>query len=172
YNIQLHMRIITGFLVSLLLMGNLNAQTYKGTEASKRVAGASFLRLDEHSGTIKYLKFENAPLYSEEEAIQFFKYAQKLGPEYSYQEIRHDSDQLGMVHIRFQQYYQSYPVLGGVIILHYQNSRLQSINGEVYKPLTAVTHIAKDEESCLKIAMDSRSEERRVGKECRSQWWR
>lgn len=67
-----------------------------------------------------------------------------------FKEIRNEKDELGMLHIAYQQYYGGIPVNGSIVLAHFKNNILQNINGVVMRT-SDLTEISQ-KEATLKSA--------------------
>ena len=55
-----------------------------------------------------------------------------LNESISFVETKRQEDNIGMVHIRFQQFAHGLEMEHGTLILHMRNGRVESFNGEIY----------------------------------------
>ena len=62
---------------------------------------------------------------------EYFYYWFNLDDNVSFREINSDTDEIGMVHITYQQYYQELIVDGGMVIVHAQNNIVKAITASV-----------------------------------------
>lgn len=69
--------------------------------------------------------------------------------------IKSETDQLGMTHQRFQQYYKGVAVEGNVAIVHSQNSRVISVNGMLTTGLKLQVTPALSPSQAINIAISS-----------------
>ena len=71
-----------------------------------------------------------------------------------FKEIRNEKDELGMLHIAYQQYYGGIPVNGSIVLAHFKNNILQNINGVVMRT-SDITEINQKEATLKSTSIQS-----------------
>ncbi len=142
------------FLALLLHPFSSKAQIYEGVEASRQLWGADLLKINSVTGNIQYAQFKNPMALSAENVKIFLEKIYKLKKPYALQLIKQESDELGYIHLRFQQIFNGIPVLGGTLIAHIKNSHLVSFNGEIFDINISELKTLNAPE-CLGIALDT-----------------
>lgn len=147
----------SGILVFIyfLLIAGLRSQVFEGPQAAARIREAAVVRYSEQDGSIKHLVLDPSVSIAEDQVAEYLKKVFRLGPEFSLQEFRTEQDDIGYTHIRYQLYFQKFPVMGSVLIAHIRDNRLHSFNGDVYRRLQKTDGQPIPETVCLATAMDS-----------------
>lgn len=91
---------------------------------------------------------------SKEHALSQFEKLYKLDKNYSYQTIRTTTDVTGMSHERMQQYYKGIKIEFGVLIIHSQEGKVVSVNGELYNASSTSTNPVLTKESGFSVAVN------------------
>lgn len=90
-------------------------------------------RLVNEKGIQYFLRFDENTSYKSDDYMSIFKEQIAFPEESTIQKIRSKTDDLGMLHEKFQLSYKGVLVVNGVYTLHYNKSgRLQSITGKRY----------------------------------------
>ncbi|NUM32200.1 MAG: M4 family metallopeptidase [Bacteroidetes bacterium] len=130
------------------------SQEFSGLEALKFDNNAEFVRVNQKTGNINYLKFKTPLNIEENNRIYFLRKLYNLSESYSISRINFLNDELGFEHIRYQIYFKNIPILGSVIIFHYKEKLLHSINGEIYKIEQSNIQLPLNEEKCFEKALE------------------
>lgn len=120
-----------------------NAQNFQGTNAQKIIAGSEFVRIDELSGNVEYVRFHEKGRFP---MSKFPAWAKKaLGVEgLELREAETKVDKLGVQHIRYQVLKNGIPVFGAFIYAHGENDMTTSFNGRYPKRInSAITSISE-----------------------------
>ncbi len=139
----------------MLIAGQISAVEYYGQEARDRVKGASMIRINDQTQQLQFVLLADDYIIREAEAFEYMKRLYSVGSETDFRLIRKEKDELGFTHYRYQQTIMGADVLGGVLILHCRNNRLESINGEYFKLLSPAQKPVISEASALEIALDT-----------------
>lgn len=75
-----------------------------------------------------------------------------LSQNHTFQQVSERTDELGITHTNFQQYYKGFVVDGRIIMLHSKGGILTSINGNVSKFTDIITQISVTSEQAKNIA--------------------
>ncbi|MCB9233452.1 MAG: M4 family metallopeptidase [Bacteroidia bacterium] len=113
---------------------------------------ADHVRVDEESGKILYLSFLEGKEVSFSEFGTLVKSLLELSDDVTFDPIRSERDNLGLVHHRFQQKVNGYPVLGGVYIAHVRDGKIVSVNGDHFTPAGALSPVLA-ESAALNLAL-------------------
>ena len=76
--------------------------------------------------------FNESQSYSLQNSSQIFKEALKTPPETSFTTLKQESDNIGYIHQKMQQYYNGVKVEFGTVVLHSKNGAVKSLSSEVY----------------------------------------
>ncbi|MFN0203603.1 MAG: M4 family metallopeptidase, partial [Bacteroidia bacterium] len=123
------------YLLTTFLLGNLAlfGQDYRGQAARNAVSGADFVRYEDYTHAPTWVSF-NANFQLPYQKFEGF--AQKnfyLDGNYSWSEAKVTTDELGFTHFRLQQLYKGVPVKHGIYLLHTQDGKITSMNGDIYE---------------------------------------
>lgn len=147
------MRKLLYLLVGLLLANAAFAQEYYGASASEKVQGCTVVRYNSQSTAPVFLKVRDKSI-PQNEALSWLKQALDASNLDSWTKYREQTDEIGYIHERYQQYYAGFPVEGGVYILHSKEGYLQSANGVFFKGIQAATTPLLTESAALQKALD------------------
>ena len=106
----------------------------------------------ENSEIPSFVEFspEERPLISELENL--FSEYWKGEPDFSFQEIGREEDQLGFVHIRYEQTYKGDPIEFAEWIVHSKNGQIYSMNGKLIDQAPASSQVTIEETMALQAA--------------------
>lgn len=91
------------------------------------------LTSDQRTGLPRWAELNAEDTLSENEFFQWLKSRYQLHPASEFRLLRSDTDDIGMVHRRFVQYFQGKEVLFSMLILHLKAGVVESFNGEYYR---------------------------------------
>lgn len=117
----------TAFFIALWA-GNLLAQTYTGSDASKIIENSNKLILNQSDGKVQYCSFEN-PIAFDEKAIDYIKQTLGMRGDEGLVQISEQTDGLGFTHIKYQQVYKSVRVETTALTFHLKETELISFSG-------------------------------------------
>jgi Zn-dependent metalloprotease len=128
------------YLAFLLLTFALNAQAYTiqkdtvltGVKALEYAKGAVMVRLYDNTAIPAFVKFDEGTNYSKEALIEYLKKWGGWDERFSLKKQGSETDELGIIHERYQQMYLNYPVFGGNYIFHIKNGIVLSMNGLLF----------------------------------------
>lgn len=129
------------------------AQEYYGASASEKVQNCTVVRYNSQSTAPVFLKL-NDKTVSQQEGTVWLNQALEASKSDSWTKYREEKDNIGFVHQRYQQYYEGFPVEGGVYILHSKDGYVQSANGVFFKGITAASSPVLSEAMALQKALD------------------
>lgn len=104
--------------------------TLLNAQSSKLSVYAQSLQRDDQNRP-HYLLFKDQYRVTAEQSQSFIA-SLLFAEQASLQESKKETDELGYTHIRYQVLFQNIPLEGKVIVAHFKENRLQSINGELY----------------------------------------
>jgi Zn-dependent metalloprotease len=143
------------FWVFIFFAQFLGAQVFEGESANNKLKGANQVRISEQTGLIQFAELNENISLNEANVLPYFQKVYALNNTYSFTVIRKETDELGLLHIRYQINFNKVPVLGSILIAHLKNGRLYAFNGEVFKISELQNQVKLTESECLKIALDS-----------------
>ena len=130
------------------------SQVYYGSEAQKFVPGTEMIKIESETMAPTYLKFAAGNEIDQENLFVWMRSSFGLTQNNEFNEISRLTDQTGYTHIRYQQSFNGIPVLDGIIIIHIYNSKIHSINGNIYKNLNIKNSIVLSEKAALDKALN------------------
>jgi Zn-dependent metalloprotease len=116
------------------------------------IPGATSVRMDATGNVPVFVTFDPAHAFKTAEPDALKKVLFGNRPTDSWQEIRTETDQLGMVHTRYQQLYQNVPVEGNVYIFHGRDGKIVSANGHFTPGIDLPVAPALSGEEALELA--------------------
>ncbi len=130
------MRRLSTILFLCLSFVSLQAQMLKGTDAAKLFNYADEVLMDVNGQKAKYIHFDQHNRLSFENFNYWAKENLGLKLNSELVQIGIEKDALGMVHYRYQQYFNGKPVQYSMIIAHTLNGIVTSMNGEYFPNLS------------------------------------
>lgn len=111
------------FIIAIFLL--LTAQTYAQDSDTIEIKRNS-------DGKVAFARFKvnNASIRSMKNHVQFLQSILQMQPTDSLANIKSDTDEVGMIHKRFQQYYKSIKVENATYLIHGKENSIETINGE------------------------------------------
>jgi Zn-dependent metalloprotease len=146
------MRKMIFLLFGILITQFSNAQRFYGKDAEHKIPGATSILLNEKNHSIESINLRSNA-YNDSSMLELSHLLFGDNQDNSWELIRTETDQMGMVHSRYQQMYKNTPVEGNVFIYHSKNGFIQSANGD-FEPtiqLNIVPTISSDD--ALMIAL-------------------
>lgn len=140
------MKLITPLMVGALLCSTLSLKSATDFKLVKQ-------RLSlENSKVPTYMEFDaaNRPMVSEMDQV-FARYF-KSTPGFSFVEIGREEDQLGFVHIRYEQTYEGHPIELAEVIAHTKNQKVYSFSGKLMDQAPVTNSIDLSENDALQMA--------------------
>lgn len=125
---------------------------YTGQDAAKRIEGAKIVRDNSNSNLPSFIRFETQHEIADALFSQWAKNKLGLHPDFGFNLVKIEKDQLGFTHTRLNQTYKGYPIEAAVWITHSKNHFIQSMNGLIFGNLKASTTIALTESQALEKA--------------------
>jgi len=68
-------------------------------------------------------------------AINFLRKTFKISSNFTFNEVSNETDELGITHVKYQQYLNGIPVENAYYVLHARKGKVYSVNGEIFKTL-------------------------------------
>lgn len=128
-------------------------KVYKGEAANERFPGAVIYRDNQFSNVPSFVQLAESSFLSVEDFEKHILKSLGIGPEFGLIETGRESDQLGMLHIRYQQTYQGIPLDGTFYIAHARNGMVESFNGKIYEGLDLPAQASISEAGALSEAL-------------------
>ncbi|MCC6819032.1 MAG: M4 family metallopeptidase [Bacteroidia bacterium] len=147
------------FVVWLMNIQVTYAKELYGSEANSKVKGAELVRINDLTEQIQYVLFREDYIINANDALTFISKLYQAQSPFGFRLIKTETDALGYSHSRYQQTLHGADVLGGVIITHIKEGKLQSFNGEYFKVINSQKNEYLSEAHCLNIALDSTAAE-------------
>ncbi len=129
-------RILFLLILCMGLYSSVNAQVRTAAEANKLVAGASMVRISEHTGNLDYVQLLPTAEVDLSKSEVWLRQVFRLGDESSWKLIGDEKDQLGNLHYRYQQAWNGVPIRDAIFILHTRNGKIFSVNGTLYPEIS------------------------------------
>ncbi len=80
----------------------------------------------------KLINLENNKKYTLNNAEALLQQTYQTSPDVDFVEIRRDEDQIGMQHVKFQEYYKGIPVTFAHFYVHAKANQIKSVNGDFF----------------------------------------
>ncbi|MGB1316185.1 MAG: M4 family metallopeptidase, partial [Chitinophagales bacterium] len=106
------------------------AQVFSGAEANELMPNAQKIWIAENAQTIKYIAFTQPEFVKTENHSDWLRSLMKGSDKVNFKLKNTTKDNLGQVHYRYDQYFMNYRVVGAQYILHTQNGKILSSNGD------------------------------------------
>jgi hypothetical protein len=123
-----------------------------GAQSNKLSIYAQSL-LNDDQARPHYLLFKEQYRVNEKEAQTFLTALLFAENGSTLSKVNTEVDELGFTHIRYQVLFQNIPVQGKVIVAHFREQRLQSINGELFAFDAPLAKFYLSEQSALSAAL-------------------
>ncbi len=142
-------------LSALFVLMPIISQELVGTEAQKRVEGSSVVKLDEQTGHIQFIKFNETSLKAGVNQIDMLTSALQLDNSYVLKPSKSFYDTKGNQHIKNQLYYKGIAIEGMVFTSHYSKGVLKSASGNSIKGDYGPIKKYVDANSAIQTAIES-----------------
>jgi len=126
--------------------------TVLGAQTNKLSVYAQSLQNDEYARP-HFLLFKEQYRVNAKEAQAFLESLLFAENGTSLSKINSETDELGFTHLRYQVNFQSIPVQGKVIVAHFREQKLQSVNGELFAFDAPQQAFSLSETAALKAAL-------------------
>jgi Zn-dependent metalloprotease len=144
---------ISFFLFSVIT-NLLFAREIKGMEAQQKIKGAEKIILTDNTGVPQYVQFRKDAQFPLGNFESWARSAFNLSAEYSFQLLNSEKDGLGMVHYRYQQTWNGYPLVSAMMIVHTKNNAVLSVDGLSFNKINAATAATVTEGAALNKALN------------------
>jgi len=142
------------FMLALMLFTTfVSGQVYYGSDAQSIIPGVDLMKIDRESTAPTYFRFEAGKELAQENMSSWLKSTFKLSPNNDFQEVTRLTDQMGHTHIRYQQRLDGIPILDAIFVVHINNNKIYSINGNIYKHLNLKNNIIINKQIALDKAL-------------------
>lgn len=137
-------------LILLSFHSNGKAQELTGKKADEFFKGASYVKVDEQLKTISFVRFRE-PVRIAPSQVDSWLQQNILNrrPSEKMVLLRSDQDKVGYTHLRFKQYYHSLAIEHSMFLVHMQEERIVSANGEVYDGIDIGTQPSIDFQAAI-----------------------
>lgn len=154
--IKYHFKVLFFVLFLFLLKPeNLHTQIYEGADAHAILKGSNLVKKNELTKQIQYVLFQEPIEIDHEKLTDYLLKIYQLNDKFKFVLIKHETDEIGFEHHRYQLTYNQIPILGSIIIVHLKDEKLHSLNGEVFNLLN-INHVpVLNEKKALEFALDS-----------------
>lgn len=166
------MRILLIVFVIALISNSIIAKEYKGAEAKKIISGSVLLRTNNNNDFPDYILFEQNNQFDYSKFSSWVKQYLTNPEKNSFNIISTTADKIGYVHFKYQQLYEGIIIDGAVFTLHTKNSKVVSLNGNIYTDIniqkgTAISandaiQIAKEKMNAVTYKWEVASEEKQL----------
>lgn len=123
-----------------------------GAQSNKLSIYAQSL-LNDDQARPHYLLFKEQYRVNEKEAQTFLTALLFAENGTTLSKVNAETDELGFTHVRYQVLFQTIPIQGKVIVAHFREQRLQSINGELFAFNAPLAKFYLSEQSALSAAL-------------------
>ncbi|MFK7921073.1 MAG: hypothetical protein AB8H47_03910, partial [Bacteroidia bacterium] len=142
-------------LFPIFLIPSLKAQVYDGANANIVIEGAEKIRYTSRSTYPNYISFQQLQSPQDGEIVSFIQAILQLQVEDGLVLMGTEYDELGYMHLRFQQTYADKKVEAGQYIVHYKLGQgIESFNGDYFALDNMPENASLSEESALQAALD------------------
>ncbi len=129
--------------------------TLTGNEAEKKIHGAELIRTDKGSDVPAFIQFRKGAETDFSGFENWFHAALGIPSSFGLKLLSTENDKLGMIHYRYQETNNNFPIEGTMYIVHTKNNVIVSINGFVFKNLANTSSSAGiNEEAALQNALN------------------
>ncbi|MEX2597490.1 MAG: M4 family metallopeptidase, partial [Salibacteraceae bacterium] len=141
-------------LFNILTLSISAEEILRGKQANEAVEGAELVRFKDFSSIPAYIKFRtNERIAFQSWQTWFSSRYLKNASNVDFMLIGEEEDRMGMIHYRYQQRVEGYPMTFGIWIVHTLNGEVVSMNGEVFdKPGSHSPSLS--EANALEFALD------------------
>lgn len=140
--------------VSFFLSTLLSAQVISGDRAAALYPGAVTVRLADDNPVPQYVYFHPAQQFDAPAVFDWLQKYTLLDEHTEFRLLKAETDLLGRKHYRYRQYYRGVPVQAGVLLLHEQNGKITSINGELFALTGTSTTADIDPQDMIGVAIE------------------
>ncbi|MCB9234254.1 MAG: M4 family metallopeptidase [Bacteroidia bacterium] len=126
----------------------------KGSQANDLVPNAEEIWLSSRSAAPKHIRMRSGSEIPYQYFPKWIRHNLHMQAEDNLVLMKSERDELGLTHYRMQQTYQGVPVEGANYLAHARGSKVVSVNGEIYLPLSLSVSPALSEAQALQKALD------------------
>ena len=142
-------------LLVLLFTIGLNSsaqQVLTAQKAQEKFTGIELIRESNHSEIPSYLRFQKEERIAKSELKNWLKENIGLDSEIGFKTLTEETDEIGFIHTRMQQTFKGFPIESAIWLSHSKNNRIHSMNGMIFKTLTAPSTPTISENQALEYA--------------------
>lgn len=146
----------TGLIAVLLLTSatTFAQDIYTGQEASRLYPGAEMVRDSKYSDLPSFVRLKPGNLIPGAQFATWMKNEMNLSSDMGFKVIKSEKDNLGFNHTRFRQTYKNIPIEAATWISHSKNNLVYSMNGMIFKSISASSTASITEEQALEFAKE------------------
>ncbi|MEI6487951.1 MAG: M4 family metallopeptidase [Bacteroidota bacterium] len=123
-------------------------------EAEKLIQGTELIRFNKSSEVPSYIQFRHGAEKDLSELNQWIYTSLHLDHTMGLLLLSQEKDKLGMIHYRYQETCNGFPIEGTMYIVHTKNNKIVSMNGFIFNQLTnSVSSNSVTEETALQNAL-------------------
>jgi Zn-dependent metalloprotease len=102
-------------------------------------------------GNITFARFKNSESRKLKDGTLFLHEVLKETPGNDFKLVKEDTDKLGIIHLRYQQYFNGVRILGAAFLLHGRNGNIETMNGHYANvSLTSVKPVLDEDQALTK----------------------
>lgn len=150
------MRRFTTFLlvVSLAIQSFSREVILKDAQAFKEINGASMVRFTDLSSLPNYVQFREGEGIPVQNFKNWLHTQFNLNSDYDFIEINQAQDKLGYTHLRLQQTFKGFPVIGSMLNVHVKNQQVTSLGGAFFENIQVSVSSSLQESQALQLALN------------------
>ncbi len=115
--------------------------------------GAKIDQVSTRTGLPLSVSFSDSKQLSESQFTGWMKTELVKDELVSFKETKHETDQLGFKHTRYEQYYKGYKMEGSMVITHSKDHEVKSFNGDWFNKITLSNAVSLNEQQALPFAL-------------------
>jgi Zn-dependent metalloprotease len=140
----------------MLILGagiTLHAQEFSGLEANRLIDGANKVWIKDGAQTPSYIGFAHGKEIPEADVEQWIRKVYGYDEQFGFLPINEEVDYRGDIHRRVKLTYLGVPLFDAMLVLHFRNQQMYSINGDVPAVFTVANTISLNESTALSTAL-------------------
>jgi Zn-dependent metalloprotease len=130
------------------------AREITGIEAQQKIHGAERIIMTDNTAVPQYIQLRKDAQFPVSSFETWARANFNLGTEYGFQLLNSEKDDLGMVHYRYQQTWNGYPLVSTMMIVHSKNNVVLSVNGLSFNKINTATSASVTEGMALNEALN------------------
>lgn len=124
---------LAGIILSAQVFSAITEEVLTGPDANRLIPGATTVRMKSYTPVPNYVSFGIPSSYNQQ-ALQSWlqSFFGEEGVHYTIEKRNEEKDQLGFIHINFNQYYKGIKVVNATYKAHIKEGRLYAVNGDFF----------------------------------------